>query len=77
MLDICINHAARFDVTFNDKSQLIDFKSRNENVRGPDIYINGTKLKTVNSINYLSHILNYDIFYNDASKMCEILLCST
>ena len=65
MLDICINHAASFGVIFN------------ENIRGPDIYINGTKLKTVNSINYLSHILNYDIFYNDASKMCEILLCST
>ena len=68
MLDICINYAARFDVIFNDKSQLIVFKSRNENVPSPDIYINGTKLKTVNSINHLGHILHDDIFYNDASK---------
>ena len=68
MLDICINYAARFDVIFNDKSQLIVFKSRNENVPSPDIYINGTKLKTVNSINHLGQILHDDIFYNDASK---------
>ena len=68
MLNICINYAARFDVQFNDKSQLIIFKSRNVNVPTPDISINGTKLDDVNHINHLGHILNDNIFKLDSSK---------
>ena len=68
MLDICLSYAARFDVLFNDKSQLIIFKSRDENIPTPDIYINGTKLSAVNRINHLGHILHDNIFKNDSSK---------
>ena len=68
MLDICLSYAARFDVLFNDKSQLIIFKSRDENIPTPDISINGTKLSAVNRINHLGHILHDNIFKNDSSK---------
>ena len=68
MLNICINYAARFDVLFNDKSQLIIFKSRNVNVPTPDIFINGTKLENVDHINHLGHILNDNITKLDSSK---------
>ena len=70
MLNICLNYAARFDVIFNDKSQLIIFKSPLENIPTPDIVINGTKLSAVNKINHLGHVLHDNIFINDASK-CE------
>ena len=70
MLNICLSYAARFDVLFNDKSQLIIFKSPLEDVPTPDIFINGSKLNAVNHINHLGHIIHDNIFINDASK-CE------
>ena len=70
MLNICMSYAARFDVLFNDKSQLIIFKSSKEDVPTPDIFINGTKLIAVSFINHLGHIIHDNIFFNDASK-CE------
>ena len=70
MSNICLNYAARFDVIFNDKSQLIIFKSPLDNIPSPDIVINGTKLSAVNKINHLGHVLHDNIFINDASK-CE------
>ncbi|CAL4177332.1 unnamed protein product, partial [Meganyctiphanes norvegica] len=68
MLDICLNYAARFDVLFNDKSQLIIFKARNEYVPVPDIFINGIKLKAVNCIDHLGYIIHDNIFVNDGTK---------
>ena len=70
MLNICLNYDARFDVIFNDKSQLIIFKSPLEDVPTPDVFINGTKLSAVNKINHLGHVIHDNIFINDASK-CE------
>ena len=70
MLNICLRYAARFDVLFNDKSQLIIFKSPLEDVPTPDIFINGSKLNAVNHVNHLGHIIHDNIFINDASK-CE------
>ena len=58
----------RFDVLFNDKSQLIIFKARNEYVPVPDIFINGIKLKAVNCIDHLGHIIHDNIFVNDGTK---------
>ena len=57
MLNICLNYAARFDVISNDKSQLIVFKSRNENIPIPEFFINGIRVKAVSSINHLGHLL--------------------
>ena len=68
MLNICLNYAARFDGVFNDKSQLIVFKAKIKCVPTPDIYINGTKLNAVNSINHLGHIIHDNIFIQDESK---------
>merc|ERR1712106_852984 len=70
MINICMSYAARFDVMFSDKSQLIIFKSSKEDVPTPDIFINGTKLIAVSFINHLGHIIHDNIFINDASK-CE------
>ena len=68
ILDICLSYVTIFDVLFNDKSQLIIFKSRDENIPTPDISIDGTKLSAVNRINHLGHILHDNIFKNDSSK---------
>ena len=68
MLNICLKYAVKFDVVFNDKSQLIVFKSRNENIPIPEFFINGTKVKAVSSINHLGHMLHENILFNDASK---------
>ena len=68
MLNICIDYAARFDVLFNDKSQLIIFKSPLDYVPTPDVFINGFTLNAVKQINHLGHIIHDNIFINDASK---------
>lgn len=49
-------------------SQLIIFKSKNENIPIPAFFINGTKVKAVSSINQLGHLLQEKILFNDASK---------
>ena len=68
MLEICVKYAKRFYVCFNDKSQLIVYKSKDDIVAIPDMEINGTKIKVVNSITHLGHILKDNIFYCDSSK---------
>ena len=68
MLNICKNYAARYDVMFNDKSQLIIFKSRMDDGPAPEIFIHGKKLEAVDSITHLGHIIHENIFQNDASK---------
>ena len=68
MLNVCLRYAAKYDVQFNDKSQLIIFKANEDNIPTPEVFINGTKLKAVSSVNHLGHILHDNIFYNDASK---------
>ena len=68
MLDICVKYAERFDVMFNDKSQLIVFKSMDNDAAIPDIKLNGKNIEAVNSIEHLGHILHNNIFLNDYSK---------
>ena len=68
MLNICLNYASKFDVKFNDKSQLIVFKPHPDDVPCPDVYINGAKLHAVESITHLGHVINDNIFKCDASK---------
>ena len=65
MLDICIKFASKYDVLFNDKSELIIYRSRDDVVAIPDIKINGEKVKVVNSITHLGHVLNDNIFKSD------------
>ena len=67
-LEICVKYAKRFDVCFNDKSQLIVYKSKDDIVAIPDMEINGTKIKVVTSINHLGHILKDNVFDCDSSK---------
>ncbi|CAL4101184.1 unnamed protein product, partial [Meganyctiphanes norvegica] len=66
MLAICQNYAAKYDVKFNDKSQLIVFKPKEDNIICPTVTINGAKLQAVHSITHLGHIINEDIFKCDA-----------
>ena len=68
MLNICIEYAKRFDVLFNDKSQLIIYKSMDDDVSIPVIKLNGKNINAVNSVVHLGHILNDNIFKNDSSK---------
>ena len=56
MLDICVKYAKRFDVIFNDKSQLIVFKSMCNEVPIQDLKLNGKKIDAVKSIVHLGHI---------------------
>ena len=67
MLNICLDYAARFDVLFNDKSQLIIFKANND-IPNPDIFINNVKLNAVTSVNHLGHTLHSNIFVSDSNK---------
>ena len=68
MLNICKNYASRFDVMFNDKSQLIIFKSKLDDGPDPEIFIHGKKLDAVNSITHLGNVIHDNIFKKDASK---------
>ena len=68
MLNICINYAAKFDIIFNDKSQLIIYNASNDIVPTPDVFINGVKLNAVTNVNHLGHIIQNNIYKNDVSK---------
>ena len=68
MLSICLNYAERYDVKFNDKSQLIVYKSKVDDIPVPTVKINGAELQAVESVMHLGHILNEHIFECDASK---------
>ena len=68
MLDICVRYAKRFDVIFNDKSQLIVFKSTDNDVAIPNIKLNGKTIDAVKSVVHLGHILNDNLFKNDSFK---------
>ena len=68
LLDICIKFARKYDVLFNDKSELIVYRSRDDVAAIPDIKINGKQVKVVNSITHLGHVLNDNIFKSDSSK---------
>ena len=68
MLAICLNYASRFDIIFNDKSQLIIFRSKMDHFICPKITINGVELKPVHRIIHLGHVIHDDIFKSDALK---------
>ena len=68
MLDICIKFASKYDVLFNDKSELLIYKSRDDIVAIPEIKINGEKVKVVNSTIHLGHVIKDNIFKSDSSK---------
>ena len=62
MLGICIKYAKEYDVMFNDKSQLIVFKSKDDNNQSPVIKINGKQIEAVDSITHLGHNINVNIY---------------
>ena len=68
MLDISLNYAAKFDVKFNDKSQLIIFKPKPDDTPNPSVYINEVELQAVECLTHLGHDVNDNIFKCDASK---------
>ena len=68
MIDICVKFARKYDVLFNDKSELIIYKSMDNVVAIPEIKINGELINVVNSTKHLGHILNDNIFNCDSSK---------
>ena len=68
MLDICIKYAEKYDVIFNDKSQLIVFNALNNDDPPPVIVINGKQVEAVDSITHLGHIINSNIFKCDTSR---------
>ena len=67
-IDICIKFASKYDVLFNDKSELLIYKSRDDIVAIPEIKINGEKVKVVNSTIHLGHVIKDNIFKSDSSK---------
>ena len=68
MVATCLNYASRYNILFNEKSQLIIYNAGNNQVTIPEVVINGTKLSAVNKINHLGHIFHNNIYLNDASK---------
>ena len=68
MLEVCKTYADKFDVIFNDKSQLIVFKARSNNDPPPVIKINGKQVKSVDSVTHLGHDINSNIFNCEATK---------
>ena len=62
MLDICTKYANKFDVIFNDKSQLIVYNAKANNDPPPDIRINGEQIKAANLITHLGHNICSNIF---------------
>ena len=48
MVEICVNFAKKYDVLFNDKSQLLVYKSMDNVVAIPDVELNGSKINVVN-----------------------------
>ena len=68
MLNICLKYAAKFNIIFNDKSQLIVYNLYNETAPPPDIYINDVKLNAVDKINHLGHILHNNVNKINANK---------
>ena len=68
MLDICIKYAEKYDVIFNDKSQLIVFNAINNDDPPPVIKINGKQVEAVDSITHLGHTINANIFKCDTSR---------
>ena len=71
MLAICLQYAKRYDVKFNNKSQLIVFKCKNDDSPIPSVIINGDQLQAVESVTHLGHIIHDDIFKCDASKVVK------
>ena len=68
MVEICVNFARKYDVLFNDKSQLLVYKSMDNVLVMPDIELNGNKINVVNSTKHLGHILKENIFKKVSSK---------
>ncbi len=69
LVDICKNYAAKYDVMFNAKTNiLIIYKYKQRKPPNPDVYINNVKVPYVNEVIHLSHILSEYIFKFNASN---------